>query len=77
MIEKFVDGDIVEMNDDDKAPIPGGDEVENPTLSASPEQKYVGPWVPGINQPAQPADTTGPYAGITRYLPIPESQIER
>lgn len=51
--------------------------MEVPQLLSGPEQKYVGAWEPGENQPTLPTLTEGPYAGIIRYLPIPENQIER
>ena len=77
MIRKFVEGKIVEF-DDDRTPVPGGgQEVENPILQTQPEQKYRGSWLPGTNQPTLPTDASGPYAGVVRYLPIPENQIVR
>lgn len=51
--------------------------MEIQTPRPEPEQKYVGIWEPGINHPTLPTLTSGPYAGIIRYLPLPESQIER
>jgi hypothetical protein len=54
-----------------------GAPIETPATISGPEQKYVGAWEPGINHPTLPTLTSGPYAGITRYLPVPESQIER
>jgi hypothetical protein len=65
--------------EENATPTPGSPSewIENPNLLAEPEQKYEGTWEPGINHPTLPTDATGPYAGITRYFPIPESQIER
>jgi hypothetical protein len=54
-----------------------GQEIEITSLQSTPEQKYVGEWAPGKNHPHQVADEKGPYAGIVRYLPIPEDQIVR
>lgn len=63
---------------DNKAEVPGSDKpIEVPSKVADPEQKYEGKWQPGANHPTTSADQTGPYAGIVRYLPVPESQIER
>lgn len=79
MIRKFDSrtGETVEF-DSDRQPLPGSVEpVEMRVLQSRPEQKYEGEWTPGTNQPELPPLTTGPYAGIIRYLPIPESQIER
>lgn len=77
MIRKFVDGKIVTF-EDDRAPVPGnGEPVEQLVLQTQPEQKYRGQWLPGKNHPTLAADTTGPYAGIVRYLPVPENQIVR
>lgn len=77
MIRKYDGkGNIVEIESsrvDVGATVP----VEVPILLDAPEQKYKGTWVPGKNHPSLAPLPSGPYAGITRYLPIPESQIER
>lgn len=77
MIRKFDSrGNVVEF-EGSKSPVPGGQVVDNPQLQISPVQKYEGEWKPGKNHPTSTADKTGPYAGVIRYLPIPESQIQR
>lgn len=70
-------GNLVNF-EEDTTPTPGsGEPIENPNLLAEPEQKYEGTWEPGINHPTLPTDQDGPYAGIIRYFPVPEKQIER
>lgn len=77
MIQKFDgSGEIVEF-ESDKVDIGATVPVELPILLETPEQKYEGTWEPGINHPSLAPLTSGPYAGITRYLPVPEAQIER
>lgn len=77
MIRKFDQfGNVVEF-ESSKAAIPGGQVVDIPQLQSEKVQRYEGEWKPGKNQPTSTTDKTGPYAGIVRYLPIPESQIQR
>lgn len=54
-----------------------GASIELPATQPSPEEKYEGTWSPGSNHPQLPPDESGPYAGIPRYRPVPESQIQR
>lgn len=54
-----------------------GQDIDATSLQSGPEQKYVGEWLPGKDHPHQSPDEKGPYAGIVRYLPIPENQIVR
>lgn len=76
-IKKFNgQGGVVNVTGD-QIQLPDGSTIDVAPLQASPEQKYVGKWSPGTNQPEDTPDTTGPYAGIVRYLPIPEAQTER
>jgi hypothetical protein len=78
VIRKFdKDGKVVKFGNPRLTIVESNVPVEVPILLDSPDQKYEGTWEPGINHPTQPPDKTGPYAGITRYLPIPESQIRR
>lgn len=69
-------GGVVKVSGD-RVELDNGRTIEAQSLQASPEQRYVGKWSPGKNHPALPPDQDGPYAGIKKYLPIPESQIVR
>lgn len=77
MIRKYTkSGNVVEFHGP-KSPVPGGQVVDNPQLQMMPVALYVGEWKPGLNQPTTTADTSGPYKDVVRYLPVPESEIQR
>lgn len=70
-------GGVERVGKTDRVKLPNGNTIQTTSLQSSPEQKYVGEWLPGKNHPHLPPLTEGPYAGIVRYLPVPEEQIER
>lgn len=77
MISKFDGkGGVVRVEGTDRVEVMG-QQIQVTSLQAVPEQKYKGEWLPGENHPTSQPDTSGPYAGIVRYRPIPESQIQR
>jgi hypothetical protein len=78
MIRKFDDkGNVVEFESVRVTPPGGGNAVDIPMLQTLPEQTYKGEWKPGKNHPTLPKYTTGPLAGITLYVPIPEEDKEQ
>lgn len=76
MIKKFDgEGGVIDLGNGRVSV--NGQDFDATSLQSTPEQKYVGEWTPGKNHPHQAADEKGPYAGIVRYLPVPEEQIVR